>query len=281
MLKRYVAIATGARRRGILAHMNIKNRVAIVTGGASGIGRAVAERFVTDGARAVVIADVETEALHATADEIGADAFVADVGDESAVQRLVEHTENRHGAVDVLMSNAGVFRAGDESSSDADWLLNWEVHVLAHVYAARAVVKKMAARGEGYLINTSSAAGLLSHINSATYSTTKHAAIGFAEYLSITYGQQGVRVSVLCPQSVRTAMTVGRGGTVASVDGMIEPQQLADYVIEGMERETFLMLPHPEVETYMRRKTNDYNRWLGGMRRLKQKYDDKAERGGA
>ena len=255
--------------------MKVKDRIAVVTGGGSGIGRALAGRFVREGARAVVIADLDEQNLNSAAAATGAHAVPTDVSDEAAVRALVEQTENQFGEIDIFVSNAGIFREGDEQTDDLDWALNWNVHVLAHVYAARAVVKKMAARGEGYLINTSSAAGLLSHINSATYSVTKHAAVGFAEYLAITYGDSGVRVSVLCPQSVRTAMTADRAGTVASVDGMIEPEQLADTVIEAMAEEQFLILPHPEVEIYLKRKTDDYDRWLSGMRRLKKNYDEK------
>ena len=174
--------------------------------------------------------------------------------------------------IDVFCSNAGIAILGDEHATDDQWQRNWDIHVMAHIYAARAVAQKMAERGSGYLVNTSSAAGVLTHIKSATYSVTKHAAVAFAEFLSITYGPSGVKVSVLCPQAVNTAMIQGREDDVASVDGMIEPETLADCVIETMEKEEFLILPHPQVLEYMRRKTGDYDRWLRGMQRLRHEY---------
>ena len=173
------------------------------------------------------------------------------------------------------MSNAGIYVEGDENTLNQEWMRNWSIHVMAHVYAARAVLPGMIKRESGYLINTSSAAGLLTHIDSATYSTTKHAAIGFAEYLSINYGSKGIKVSVLCPQAVKTAMTLGREDSVASVDGMLEPDFLAEVVLQSIYDEEFLILPHPEVLTYMQRKTSDYERWLGGMRRFKQRRESR------
>jgi len=252
--------------------MKIYDKLAIVTGGAGGLGRAVGERFLAEGARHVVLADLPSAPLEATASAIGAEAFACDVTSESEVQALVEHVESTHGDIDIFVSNAGIAQQGDEHAPDEQWQLNWELHVMAHVFAARLVAEKMAARGDGYLVNTASAAGLLTHINSATYAVTKHAAVAFAEFLSITYGPRGVRVSTLCPQAVRTNMTQGKERSVASVDGMIEPEQLAQCVIETMDREEFLILPHPEVLDYMRRKTSDYDRWLKGMRRLKEKF---------
>ena len=166
------------------------------------------------------------------------------------------------------------FTPGREDVSTEKWQAIWDINVMSHVYAARAVLPGMLERGEGYLLNTSSAAGLLNQIGSAPYATTKHAAIGFAEWLSITYGNRGIKVSVLCPQAVRTAMTAGGDGGVAGLDGMLEPEQLADTVIETLAEECFLVLPHPEVLTYMRRKTDDYDRWLGGMRRLHERFED-------
>ena len=161
---------------------------------------------------------------------------------------------------------------GGEETPDADWRLNWDIHVMAHVYAARALAPAMAARGSGYLVITASAAGLLNHLDSASYAVTKHAAVAFAEWLAITYGDRGVQVSVLCPQAVRTAMTQDHEDGVASVDGMIEPEAVADSVVEAMAAEDFLILPHPEVLDYMQRKAGDYYRWLGGMRKLRARY---------
>ena len=229
-------------------------------------------RFNAEGAKAVAVADVQTEALEAVAQEIGGLAVTCDVSKESDIQNLVKRTENELGPIDLFCSNAGIAILGDEHATDDQWQRNWDIHVMAHVYAARAVAQKMAERGSGYLVNTSSAAGVLTHIKSATYSVTKHAAVAFAEFLSITYGPSGVKVSVLCPQAVNTAMIQGREDDVASVDGMIEPETLADCVIETMEKEEFLILPHPQVLEYMRRKTGDYDRWLRGMQRLRHEY---------
>ena len=267
-----VPVADPRIERGVLADMEVKDKVAVVTGAAGGIGRGIAERFVAEGARAVVIADVQQAALAETAEAIGAHAVVCDVTREEAVRSLVDSVEERFGAIDIFVSNAGIYIDGGEDSPDADWELSWQLHVLAHVYAARAVAAKMAARGEGYLVNTASAAGLLMHVESATYSVTKAAAVAFAEYLAVTYGPSGVRVSVLCPQAVRTAMTQGREASVASVDGMLEPAELAECVIETMREESFLILPHPQVLEYLQRKTGDYDRWLRGMARLKSKF---------
>ncbi len=254
--------------------MKVEGKVAVVTGGASGIGRALARRFKAEGARGIAVADLQEDVLQAVANEIGGLGVVTDVSKEGDIQALVAKAESELGPIDIFCSNAGVCWLGGEDVSNEDWQTNWDIHVMAHVYAARAVAPKMAARGEGYLVNTASAAGLLSHVASATYSVTKHAAVALGEWLSIEYGSQGVHVSVLCPQAVRTAMTQGREQGVASLDGMIEPEELADCVIETMDREEFLIIPHSVVLDYMKGKVGDYDRWLGGMRRLKQKYGD-------
>ena len=253
--------------------MKIQDKVVVVTGGASGIGRALAHRFTQEGAKAVVVADFDETALRVVAGEIGGLAVVCDVTDEADIWRLVAATEDAYGPIDVFCSNAGIARMGGEDTPTDVWQQNWDIHVMAHVYAARAVAPGMAERGSGYLVNTASAAGLLSHVQSATYSVTKHAAVAFAEWLSIAYGDSGVRVSVLCPQAVRTAMLKEREGGVASLDGVIEPEQVADSVIDAMEREEFLILPHAEVRDYMARKTSDIDRWLKGMRKLRGAYD--------
>jgi NAD(P)-dependent dehydrogenase (short-subunit alcohol dehydrogenase family) len=251
--------------------VELNGKICVVTGAAGGIGAAMARRFKAAGAAAVVVADVQEEPLHAVAEEIGGLAVTCDVTKESDIISLVGSAEDAHGPIDVFCSNAGIARNGGEESPDALWQLNWDLHVMAHVYAARAVAPKMAARGSGYLVNTASAAGLLSHLDSATYAVTKHAAVAFAEWLAITYGDRGVRVSVLCPQAVRTAMTAGHEDSVASVDGMIEADQVADDVLAAMEAEDFLILPHQEVAEYIQRKAGDYNRWLGGMRKLRRR----------
>ena len=252
--------------------MRISGKVVIVTGAASGIGRALALRFRAEGARGVILADRRAPPLRKLAREMQAPAVVCDAGREGDVVRLVEEAERAFGPVDVFCSNAGLLAEGGVETPDALWSESWRVHLMAHVYAARAVAGKMAERGSGYLVNTSSAAGLLTHVDSAAYSVTKHAAVALAEWLAIRYGEHGVRVSVLCPQAVRTAMTEGREGEVAAVDGLLEPEQVADAVIEAMARETFLILPHPRVLDYLRRKSADYDRWIAGMRRLRQRY---------
>ncbi len=258
--------------------MNLHDKVAVVTGGASGIGRALCLRFAAEGARAVIVSDIHLEGIDRTLADIKGQTRVlgvrADVANEEDVSRLVHKTLEAYGHIDLFCSNAGIFTAGGEEVSTAAWQRIWDVNVMSHVFAARTVLPGMLARGEGYLLNTSSAAGLLSQVGSAPYAVTKHAAVGFAEWLSITYGKRGIRVSVLCPQAVRTRMTAGSDGGVAGLDGMLEPERLADTVMQTLEEERFLCLPHPEVLTYMRRKTDDYDRWLGGMRRLHERFDE-------
>ncbi len=256
--------------------MQIKDKVVVVTGGASGIGKSLCERFAQEGARAVVVADIDLVGAEVTANSIEASVATlvagTDVGVEAQVNELVTRSEDAFGQIDLFCSNAGIFTAGGENVATDEWQKIWDINLMAHVFAARAVLPAMLERGDGYLLNTSSAAGLLSQVGSAPYSVTKHAAIGFAEWLSITYGSRGIKVSVLCPQAVRTNMTAGGDGGVAGLDGMLEPDQLAQTVIETLAEERFLVLPHPEVLTYMRRKTDDYDRWLGGMRRLQDQF---------
>ena len=254
--------------------MKIDGKIAIITGGASGIGRGLARRFKAEGAAGVVIADIHEDALAKVAEEVGGLAIATDVSNEEEVQNLVKCAESEFGPIDIFCSNAGIAWLGDENAPDTDWQKCWDIHVMAHVYAARAVAPKMAARGDGYLVNTASAAGLLSHVNSATYAVTKHATVALAEWLSIEYGTRGVKVSVLAPQAVRTPMTEGKEGGVASLDGMIEVEDLAECVINSMDREEFLILPHPVVLKYLQNKTGDYDRWLAGMRKLKNRYRD-------
>lgn len=255
--------------------MDIERKVVVITGGASGIGKAVGKLMVNKGADKVFLADLNENLLNKTAEEIGAIPIVCDVSNEESVKALVNEVTLQTKVIDIFMSNAGIYVEGDENTLNQEWMRNWSIHVMAHVYAARAVLPGMIKRESGYLINTSSAAGLLTHIDSATYSTTKHAAIGFAEYLSINYGSKGIKVSVLCPQAVKTAMTLGREDSVASVDGMLEPDFLAEVVLQSVYDEEFLILPHPEVLTYMQRKTSDYERWLSGMRRFKQRRESR------
>ncbi len=258
--------------------MQIKGKVVVVTGGASGIGKSLCERFAQEGASAVVVSDINQAGIDQTVADISASTQAlgvkTDVGNEEEVNELVAKSLDQFDHIDLFCSNAGIFTAGGENVSTEAWQSIWDINVMSHIFAARAVLPGMLARGEGYLLNTSSAAGLLSQVGSAPYAVTKHAAVGFAEWLSIIYGTKGIKVSVLCPQAVRTAMTAGGDGGVAGLDGMLEPEKLADTVIETLDQERFLVLPHPEVLTYMRRKTDDYDRWLGGMRRLHEKFED-------
>jgi NAD(P)-dependent dehydrogenase (short-subunit alcohol dehydrogenase family) len=252
--------------------MELRNRTIVVTGAASGIGRALAQRFHQEGAKLVVCSDLNGEGARAVAKEIGGVAFETNVGREADIQTLIETVEAEHGPIDLFCSNAGIGVGGGAEASNAAWQRIWDINVMAHVWAARHLIPRMVERGGGYLLNTASAAGLLSQIGSAPYAVTKHAAVALAEWLAITHGDQGIKVSVLCPQAVRTAMTAGNPDGVASVDGMIEPEDVALACVRAIEAETFLVLPHPEVLEYMRRKTGDYDRWIGGMKKLNRKY---------
>lgn len=250
--------------------MDIRGKVAIVTGGASGIGAGAAQRFAREGARGVVVADVNLERAQAVAQGIGAQAIAlrCDVSREAEIQALVAATRERFGQVDIFFSNAGILgRMGGFELEDPLWEKMWQIHGMAHVWAARAVVPEMVERGEGYFLVTASAAGLLNIVESAPYGVTKHAAVAFAEWLRIAYGRRGVRVSCLCPQSVQTDMTKDGTGS-AGVDGVLTPEQVAEDIVNVMREEKFLVLPHPEVAKYFLAKAQDYDRWLGGMQKL-------------
>ena len=251
--------------------MELKDKVVVITGGSGGIGRAMAKAFLDEGAKGVMLADLDAAAVAKAASELGCDGMACDVTDEAQVIALVERTRQLHGPVDLFCSNAGAGGQGVlTDASNAVWQKQWDLHVMAHLYAARAVLPQMIERGSGYLLNTASAAGLLAALGSGPYSVTKAAAVKFAEFLSITHGDDGIKVSVLCPQGVNTAMAPRRLGD-GQTDGIIEPEQLARTVIEAMRAERFYVLPHPEVEEYVRRKGNDIDRWLLGMRRLRKR----------
>ncbi|MEX1257487.1 MAG: SDR family NAD(P)-dependent oxidoreductase [Gemmatimonadota bacterium] len=252
--------------------MTVRGRVVVVTGGASGIGRALARRFHREEAASIVVADLDGDGAAQVAREIGGIGVRTDVRVESEVVALIERAEREAGPIDLFCSNAGVFMAGGLDTPDGVWDTMWEVNFRSHLYAARHLVPRMAARGGGSLLFTASAAGLLAQIGSVTYSVTKHAAVALAEWISIHHGGAGIQVSVLCPQAVRTAMTAGHEESVASVDGMLDPEVVADAVIEGLEKERFLILPHPEVAEYARRRAENPDRWLAGMRRLRDRY---------
>lgn len=251
--------------------MELRDRVAVITGGSGGIGQAMAAAFLSEGARAVVLADLHADAVEAAATRIGCEGVQCDVTNEDAVIKLVEGVLKSHGRIDLFCSNAGASAGGLlTDASNEIWQRQWELHVMSHLYAARAVLPSMLEQGEGYLLNTASAAGLLAAMGSGPYSVTKAAAIKLAEFLSITHGDEGIRVSVLCPQGVNTAMAPKRLGD-GQTDGIIEPEQLALTVVDTLREERFHVLPHPEVEDYVRRKGDDIDRWLVGMRRLRRR----------
>jgi NAD(P)-dependent dehydrogenase (short-subunit alcohol dehydrogenase family) len=263
-----------------MLEMDLDGRIVIVTGAANGIGAAMARRFAAAGAHAVVVADRDGERADTVAAQVTAAgaqglAVRTDVGVAGDVGALVATTLERFGRVDLFCSNAGVASGRGLDAPAGDWELAWRVNVMAHVHAASAVLPSMLERGEGYLLQTCSAAGLLTNPGDAPYTLSKHAAVGFAEWLAVTYGERGIRVSALCPQGVRTRMLLdglAAGDTaarlVAAAGAVLEPEQVADAVVEGLAAERFLILPHPEVATYLRRKAEDPDRWLAGMRRL-------------
>ncbi|MFT6064058.1 MAG: NAD(P)-dependent dehydrogenase (short-subunit alcohol dehydrogenase family), partial [Paracoccaceae bacterium] len=244
----------------------------VVTGAAGGIGRALALRFAEAGAKKVICADIDEAGAQQTAAMIDGVARRVNVGLEGDIKDLIDTTEAEIGPIDLFCSNAGILMIGGAEVPDADWQRIWDINVMAHVWAARHLVPLMIARGGGYLLNTASAAGLLNQVGSAPYAVTKHAAVGLAEWLALTHGDQGIKVSVLCPQAVRTAMTKGHEDGVASINGMMEPEPVAEACLKAIEAETFLVLPHPEVLGYMRNKTDDYDRWIGGMRKLNRRF---------
>lgn len=251
--------------------MKLNGKAVVVTGGASGIGRAMCRRFAAEGPRGVVVADVDAAGAEAVAREIGGLAVATDVRREADVVALVERATAAYGPIDLFCSNAGIAIEGGVEAPDSAWQRIWEINLMAHVYAARAVLPGMLARGEGYLLQTGSAAGLLTQIGSAPYAVTKHAAVSLAEWLAITYGDRGIKVSCLCPQGVRTNLLAEAGKLNFLMTGALEPEQVAEAVVAGLDEERFLILPHPEVAEFMRRKTDDYDRWLRGMRRLQGK----------
>jgi NAD(P)-dependent dehydrogenase (short-subunit alcohol dehydrogenase family) len=269
--------------------MNVRDKVVVVTGAASGIGRAMALRFAREGAEAIVLADLDMKGVGETLtaiEKIGAEREGAlqravgvvtgkvDVTNEGHIRALVKSVEDGYGRIDLFCSNAGISRKDPDidnpgSPSNDEWALAWGVNVMAHVYAARYAMPGMIARKSGWFLNTVSAAGLLSQIGSAVYSTTKHAAIGFGEHLAIAGKENGIGVSLLCPQAVDTPMLGGAAGS-QNVDGVLSPDDVAEAVVQGLAAESFLILPHPQVTTYMQRKTGDYDRWIRGMVRLRR-----------
>jgi NAD(P)-dependent dehydrogenase (short-subunit alcohol dehydrogenase family) len=260
--------------------MELEGRVAVVTGGASGIGRAIARRVAAEGARGVVVADLDAAGAEAVAGEIGdnASGIACDVSSQQQVDRLLDHAEDAFGPIDVFFANAGIGAGSGLDAPDEVWERTWGVNVNAHVLAARRLVPGWLERGEGYFVSTASAAGLLTQIGDVVYSVTKHAAVAFSEWLSITYGDRGVRVSCLCPMGVNTPLlnaglgmedSTGLGARVVAAAGrVLEPEDVAGEVVQAIREERFLILPHAEVGEFLRRKGDDHDRWLAGMRRL-------------
>ena len=257
--------------------MQLFGKTVIVTGGGSGIGRALCDAFHQAGAKRIVVADVDVQAAEQVAARIGGVAFACDVANEANVRSLIETTEAESGPVDLYCSNAGVAlgfapRVDNAAAGPDDhWHKAWSVNVMGHVYAARGLIPRMKARGGGYILITASAAGLLTQIGSAIYSTTKHAAVGFAENVAIAHKDHGIKVSILCPQAVDTPLLQRLPPGAQSVDGILSPAQVAQAAIQGIEREQFLILPHAEVQEYMRRKMEDRDRWIDGMARLQRR----------
>jgi len=250
--------------------MELADRVAVVTGGGNGIGEAMCRRFSSEGA-SVAVVDLDGEAARRVAGEVGGLWFGADVASETDTRAVVAEVEDRLGPIDLYCANAGIGMEGGVETSDADWQRIWEINFMSHVYAARAVLPGMLARGEGYLLHTASAAGLLTNLGAAAYSVTKHAVVALAEWLQITYGDRGLKVSALCPQFVFTELLddlLPTGMRTMADQVGLSADQVADAVVEGLGAESFLILPHPEVSEYFAYKAGDYDRWLQGMRRL-------------
>jgi NAD(P)-dependent dehydrogenase (short-subunit alcohol dehydrogenase family) len=253
--------------------MTLRDKVIVVTGGAGGIGAALCRRFAAESPRGVVVADRDEDGARLVAAEVGGLAIAADVGAEADVIRVVEQATGHYGPIDLFCSNAGIGTVGGVEAPDADWRRAWDVNLMSHVWAARAVLPGMLARGRGFFLITASAAGLLTQLGSAPYSVTKHAAVALAEWLAVTHGGAGIEVSCLCPQGVNTEMLRQAPGEIGAMlrTGALEPNVVADAVVTGLVEGRFLILPHPEVAAYFRRKAEDYDRWLGGMRRFQAK----------
>ena len=253
--------------------MKLREKHIVVTGGGNGIGKELCRRFHEEGARAIVVADLEMERAAEVAASVGGLAVATDVSIEADVKQLVQLATMVNGPIDLFCSNAGIFIEGGVETPDADWTRIMGINFMAHVYAARAVLPEMIARGEGYLLTTASAAGLLSQIGSASYAVTKHAAVAFAEWIAITHGDRGIKVSCLCPQGVRTRMLLGENGEKDSFlkEGSVSVEEVAEAVVKGLDAEQFLILPHPEVLEYFQRKAGGYDRWLRGMRKLRER----------
>ncbi|HLZ18642.1 MAG TPA: SDR family oxidoreductase [Smithellaceae bacterium] len=254
--------------------MKIKDKVVVVTGAASGIGRGLCYRFAAEGPKGIVVSDYNGEGAEEVARDIGGLAVKADVGKEEDINKLVEMAAKQYGPVDLFCSNAGIPAAGGAEAPNELWQRCWDIHVMAHVYAARAVLPSMIERGGGYLLQTGSAGGLLTTLGQAPYAVSKHAAVAFAEWLSITHARQGIKVSCLCPFGVISGMlpedSQGVGKLILKT--AITPEQCADYVVAALEKEEFFILPHPEILEYFKARANHHERWLHAMRKDQERY---------
>ncbi|KII18068.1 SDR family oxidoreductase [Phaeobacter sp. S60] len=253
--------------------MDLHGKTIVITGAATGIGRALAIAMAGCNPKHIICADLDGLGAQCTADKIGGRAYTLDVGSDYAIAEMIDVIEHEIAPIDVFCSNAGILRIGGLETPLTDWQQSWDINVMAHVSAARHLVPRMINRGGGYFLNIASAAGLLNQIGAASYGVSKHAAVGFSEWLAITHGDQGIGVSVACPQAVKTAMTKGMEHSAAAVDGMISAEDVARSCIEAIEKNRFLVLPHAKVEGYIQAKAADYDRWITGMQRLRDKFD--------
>jgi len=257
--------------------MDLLGKVIVVTGAANGIGKAMARRFHQDKPEQIILVDVDENGLNALAQELdNTRVCVCDMGREEEVARLIQETESAHGRIALYCGNAGIFRMGGAETSNEDFQKVWDINVQSHIYAARAALPKMLERGEGYFLITASAAGMLTQLGSLSYSMSKHAALSFAEWLAISHGHQGIKASALCPQAVESNMTAGTDGSVAGIDGMLPAADVAECVVAGLAAEEFMILPHPAVKKYFQNKANDYERWVGGMKKLQAQFSQLA-----
>lgn len=254
--------------------MELQDRVIVVTGAGRGIGAALCRRFSADRPAAVVAIDIDAEAAAKVADEVGGQSIVCDVVAESDIVGAVESIEAQFGRIDLFCANAGIAVSGGVEATDEQWSRVMNVNFMSHVYSSRAVLPGMISRGDGYLLHTASAAGLLSQIGSAPYAVSKHAAVALAEWISMTHGDQGIKVSCLCPQGVLTDMLESDDPVVQALhQTAISPEQVAEAVVVGLREEKFLILPHPEVATYAAQRAHDPDRWLSGMRRWRREIE--------
>jgi len=256
--------------------MKIKNKVIVVTGAASGIGEGLCRRFAAEGAKGVVVSDCNAQGSAKVAAEIGGLAVTADVGKEDDIKKLVAAATEHYGPIDLFCSNAGMSFPGGVEAPNEDWYKSWDIHVMSHVYAARAVLPSMIERGGGYLLQTGSAGGLLTTLGAAPYCVCKHATVALAEWMSITYADRGIKVSCLCPFGVISGILPADTKGVAELflKTAITADECAEYVVAALEREEFLILPHPEILEYFKARANNHERWLGHMRREQARYTD-------